>query len=156
MCIRDRGYAKELTKEQIKMQQEGMKKICSQSDVVITTAQVFGRPAPRIVTKEIIEVMKPGSVIVDMAVSTGGNVEGSLAEETVIQNGVTIVGLSNLPGEVAFDASLVYGNNLFNLIEEYWDTESKKFNFDITDEILSGCVVTHEGHVVNNMVKDRI
>ncbi|GIT32944.1 MAG: hypothetical protein Ct9H300mP3_04750 [Gammaproteobacteria bacterium] len=121
------------------MKQEGMKKICSQSDVFITTAQVFGRPAPRIVTKEMIEVMKPGSVIVDMAVSTGGNVEGSLAEETVIQNGVTIVGLSNLPGEVAFDASLVYGNNLFNLIEEYWDSENKKFDFDITDEILSGC-----------------
>ena len=152
----EQGYAKELSKEQIKMQQEGMKKICSQSDVVITTAQVFGRPAPRIVTKEIIEVMKPGSVIVDMAVSTGGNVEGSLAEETVIQNGVTIVGLSNLPGEVAFDASLVYGNNLFNLIEEYWDSENKKFDFDITDEILSGCVVTHEGDIVNNMVKDKI
>ncbi|MCH2695797.1 MAG: NAD(P) transhydrogenase subunit alpha, partial [Acidobacteriia bacterium] len=152
----EQGYAKELSKEQIKMQQEGMKKICSQSDAVITTAQVFGRPAPRIVTKEMIEVMKPGSVIVDMAVSTGGNVEGSLAEETVIQNGVTIVGLSNLPGEVAFDASLVYGNNLFNLIEEYWDSENKKFDFDITDEILSGCVVTHEGDIVNNMVKDRI
>ena len=104
----------------------------------------------------MIEVMKPGSVIVDMAVSTGGNVEGSLAEETVIQNGVTIVGLSNLPGEVAFDASLVYGNNLFNLIEEYWDSENKKFDFDITDEILSGCVVTHEGNIVNSMVKDRI
>ncbi len=152
----EQGYAKELSKEQIKMQQEGMKKICSQSDVVVTTAQVFGRPAPRIVTKEMIEVMKPGSVIVDMAVSTGGNVEGSLAEETVIQNGVTIVGLSNLPGEVAFDASMVYGNNLFNLIEEYWDSENKKFDFDITDEILSGCVVTHEGDIVNNMVKDRI
>ena len=152
----EQGYAKELSKEQIKMQQEGMKKICSQSDAVITTAQVFGRPAPRIVTKEMIEVMKPGSVIVDMAVSTGGNVEGSLAEETVIQNGVTIVGLSNLPGEVASDASLVYGNNLFNLIEEYWDSENKKFDFDITDEILSGCVVTHEGDIVNNMVKDRI
>ena len=104
----------------------------------------------------MIEVMKPGSVIVDMAVSTGGNVEGSLAEETVIQNGVTIVGLSNLPGEVAFDASLVYGNNLFNLIEEYWDSENKKFDFDITDKILSGCVVTHEGNIVNSMVKDRI
>jgi len=152
----EQGYAKELSEEQIKMQQEGMKKICSQSDVVITTAQVFGRPAPRIVTKEMIEVMKPGSVIVDMAVSTGGNVEGSLANETVIKNGVTILGLSNLPGQVAFDASLVYGNNLFNLIEEYWDSENKIFDFDVTDEILSGCVVTHEGDIVNNMVKDRI
>ncbi len=152
----EQGYAKELSKEQIRMQQEGMKKICSQSDVVITTAQVFGRPAPRIVTKEMIEAMNPGSVIVDMAVSTGGNVEGSLADETVIQNEVTVLGLSNLPGEVAFDASLVYGNNLFNLIEEYWDSENKKFDFDVNDEILSGCVVTHEGEIVNNTVKDRI
>ena len=152
----EQGYAKELSKEQIRMQQEGMKKICSQSDVVITTAQVFGRPAPRIVTKEMIEAMNPGSVIVDMAVSTGGNVEGSLADETVIQNGVTVLGLSNLPGEVAFDASLVYGNNLFNLIEEYWDSENKKFDFDVNDEILSGCVVTHEGEIVNNTVKDRV
>ena len=152
----EQGYAKELSKEQIKMQQEGMKKICSQSDVVITTAQVFGRPAPRIVTKEMIEAMNPGSVIVDMAVSTGGNVEGSLADETVIQNGVTVLGISNLPGEVAFDASLVYGNNLFNLIEEYWDSENKKFDFDVTDEVLSGCVVTHDGEIVNNTVKDRI
>ena len=91
-----------------------------------------------------------------MCIRDRGNVEGSRAEENVIQNGVTIVGLSNLPGEVAFDASLVYGNNLFNLIEEYWDSENKKFDFDITDESLSGCVVTHEGDIVNNMVKDRI
>jgi NAD(P) transhydrogenase subunit alpha len=66
------------------------------------------------------------------------------------------VGLSNLPGEVAFDASLVYGNNLFNLLEEYWDSENKELNFDISDEILSGCVVTHDGDIVNAMVKDRI
>tara|TARA_Y100001960_G_scaffold331717_1_gene429631 strand:+ start:19 stop:1146 length:1128 start_codon:yes stop_codon:yes gene_type:complete len=151
----EQGYAKELSKEQIKMQQEGMKKICSQSDVVITTAQVFGRPAPRIVSKEMIEAMKPGSVVVDMAVSSGGNVEGSKSETNVIQNGVTIVGLSNLPGEVAHDASLVYGNNLFNLIEEYWNTESKEFTFDIKDEILSGCVVTHGGDIVNKILKER-
>ena len=152
----EQGYAKELSKEQIKMQQEGMKKVCSESDVVITTAQVFGRPAPRIVTKEMIEAMMPGSVIIDMAVSTGGNVEGSTADENVNHNGVTIVGLSNLPGEVALDASLVYGNNLFNLLEEYWNSENREFKFDITDEILSGCVVTHDGDVVNALVKDRI
>ena len=152
----EQGYAKELSKEQIKMQQEGMKKVCAQSDVVITTAQVFGRPAPRIVTMEMIEAMKPGSVIIDMAVSSGGNVDGSISDEHVIHNGVTIVGLSNLPGEVAFDASLVYGNNLFNLLEEYWDSENKELNFDISDEILSGCVVTHDGDIVNAMVKDRI
>lgn len=104
----------------------------------------------------MIEAMKPGSVIIDMAVSSGGNVDGSMSDEHVIHKGVTIVGLSNLPGEVAFDASLVYANNLFNLLEEYWDSDNKELNFDISDEILSGCVVTHDGDIVNAMVKDRI
>ena len=149
----DQGYAKELTNEQIKMQQEGMKKICSQSDVVITTAQVFGRPAPRIVTSEMVQAMQPGSVVVDMAVSTGGNVEGSIVDEYVFENGVTIIGMSNLPGEVAKDASQVYGANLFNMIEEYWDIENKILNFDLSDDILKGCVVTHEGQIVNELVK---
>ena len=135
------------------MQQEGMKKICSQSDVVITTAQVFGRPAPRIVTSEMVQAMQPGSVVVDMAVSTGGNVEGSMADEYVFENGVTIIGMSNLPGEVAKDASQVYGANLFNMIEEYWDIENKILNFDLSDDVLKGCVVTHEGQIVNELVK---
>ncbi|HJM59583.1 MAG TPA: Re/Si-specific NAD(P)(+) transhydrogenase subunit alpha [SAR86 cluster bacterium] len=149
----EQGYAKELTEEQIKMQQEGMKKICSQSDVVITTAQVFGRPAPRIVTQEMVHSMKPGSVIVDMAVSKGGNVEGSMVDEYVFDNGVTIIGMSNLPGEVAKDASQVYGANLFNMIEEYWDSDSKELKFELSDEVLKGCVITHEGSVVNELVK---
>ena len=151
----DQGYAKELTPDQIALQQEGMKKICGQSDVVITTAQVFGRPAPRIVSREMVEAMKPGSVIVDMAVATGGNVEGSIVDEHVVHNGVTIIGMSNLPGSAAINASQMYGNNLFNMIEEYWDSENKTFNCDLTDEILKGCVVTHQGEIVNEMVKDR-
>jgi NAD(P) transhydrogenase subunit alpha len=151
----DQGYAKELTPDQIALQQEGMKKICGQSDVVITTAQVFGRPAPRIVSREMVEAMKPGSVIVDMAVATGGNVEGSIVDEHVVHNGVTIIGMSNLPGSAAINASQMYGNNLFNMIEEYWDSENKTFNFDLTDEILKGCVVTYQGEIVNEMVKDR-
>ena len=151
----DQGYAKELTPDQIALQQEGMKKICGQSDVVITTAQVFGRPAPRIVSREMVEAMKPGSVIVDMAVATGGNVEGSIVDEHVVHDGVTIIGMSNLPGSAAINASQMYGNNLFNMIEEYWNSENKTFNFDLTDEILKGCVVTHQGEIVNEMVKDR-
>tara|TARA_B100001179_G_scaffold138363_1_gene99723 strand:- start:283 stop:1410 length:1128 start_codon:yes stop_codon:yes gene_type:complete len=152
----EQGYAKELTKDQIKIQQEGMKNICSRSNVVITTAQVFGRPAPLILTTEMIEAMQPGSVVVDMAVNTGGNVEGSIPNEVISKNGVSIIGLSNLPGEVASDASLVYGNNLFNLINEYWDADSKKFSFDLDDEILSKCVVTHKGKIVNKLVMERI
>ena len=149
----DQGYAKELTPEQIRMQQDGMKKICSLSDVIITTAQVFGRPAPRIITQEMVDAMQPGSVIVDMAVSTGGNVEGSKNDEYVFDNGVTIIGMSNLPGEVARDASQVFGNNIFNMIEEFWDAENKILNFDLEDEILKGCVITHQGKVVNEAIK---
>jgi len=149
----DQGYAKELTPEQIKMQQDGMKKICSQSDVIITTAQVFGRQAPRIITQDMVEAMQPGSVIVDMAVSTGGNVEGSKNDEYVFHNGVTIIGMSNLPGEVARDASQVFGSNLFNMIDEFWDKENKNINFDLDDEILKGCVITHQGSIVNESVK---
>ena len=149
----DQGYAKELTPEQIRMQQDGMKKICSLSDVIITTAQVFGRPAPRIITQEMVDAMQPGSVIVDMAVATGGNVEGSKNDEYVFDNGVTIIGMSNLPGEVARDASQVFGNNIFNMIEEFWDAENKSLNFDLKDEILKGCVITHQGKVVNEAIK---
>ena len=152
----DQGYAKELSQDQIKMQQDGMKKVCSQSDVVITTAQVFGRPAPKIVTKDMVNSMKPGSVLIDMAVSSGGNIEGSVENEIITNNGVMVVGLSNLPAEVAMDASLVYGNNLFNFIEEYWDKENKKLNFDLSDEILSGCVLTHKGEKVNPIINDNI
>ena len=149
----DQGYAKELTPEQIRMQQDGMKKICSLSDVIITTAQVFGRPAPRIITQDMVKAMQPGSVIVDMAVATGGNVEGSKKDEYVFDNGVTIIGMSNLPGEVARDASQVFGNNIFNMIEEFWDAENKSLNFDLEDEILKGCVITHQGKVVNEALK---
>ena len=148
----DQGYAKELTEGQIKMQQEGMKKICSQADVVITTAQVFGRPAPLIITKEMIKAMKPGSVIVDMAVTTGGNVEGSVVDSMEVINEVKIIGMSNLPGEVAYHASQVYGTNLYNMVDEFWDSEAKSFSMDITDEILSSCVVTHEGQIVNKIL----
>jgi NAD(P) transhydrogenase subunit alpha len=152
----DQGYAKELSQDQIKIQQDGMKKVCSQSDVVITTAQVFGRPAPKIVTKDMVQSMKPGSVLIDMAVSSGGNIEGSVENQIITNNGVMVVGLSNLPSEVAMDASLVYGNNLFNFIEEYWDKENKNLNFDLSDEILSGCVLTHKGEIVNPIINDNI
>jgi len=149
----EQGYAKELTAEQLELQRQGMIKACSNSDVIITTAQVFGRPAPRIITQDMIAVMKSGSVIVDMAVSTGGNVEGSILGETVISNGVQIVGMNNLPAEVAENASQVYANNIYNIIDECWDQEKVVVNIDLEDEILSGCIVSHAGELVNAFVK---
>ena len=147
------GYAKELTAEQLELQRQGMIKACSNSDVIITTAQVFGRPAPRIITQDMIAVMKPGSVIIDMAVSTGGNVESSVLGETVISNGVQIVGMNNLPAEVAENASQVYANNIYNIIDECWDQEKAVVNIDLEDEILSGCIVSYAGELVNTFVK---
>ena len=100
------GYAKALTPEQIELQREGMAKVCAQSDVVVTTAKLFGRPAPRIVTAEMVAAMKPGSVVVDLAAETGGNVEGTVAGETVTtDNGVRIVGLRKFENLVPGDAS---------------------------------------------------
>jgi NAD(P) transhydrogenase subunit alpha len=148
------GYAKELTPEQLELQRLGMKDIISQSDIVITTAQLFGRPAPRIITRDMVEAMKPGGVIVDMAVESGGNVEGSVAGETVELNGVSIIGVANLPSEVARDASQMYSSNLFNLVSEYWDAEAKTFNLDLEDDILKGCVITHDGELVNTAIKN--
>ncbi len=148
------GYAKALTPEQLQKQRDGMARVCAQSDVVITTAQLFGRKAPVLLTKDMVAQMKPGTIIVDMAVESGGNVEGSkVNEEVTTSNGVNIIGLGNLPGKVAIHASQMYSANLHNLIEEYWDKDAKTFNLNIEDEIIKGALITHQGAVVNEMVK---
>ncbi|MFZ8889611.1 MAG: Re/Si-specific NAD(P)(+) transhydrogenase subunit alpha [Pseudomonadales bacterium] len=150
----DQGYARELTPEQLEKQREGMKAAIAQADVVITTAQVFGRPAPRIVGADMVAGMRPGSVIVDMAVETGGNVEGSKVGEVVDVNGVKIIGLGNLPSEVAQNASEMFSANLFNLVDEFWDAEAQSFGLDLEDDILKSCVITHDGAIVNETIKN--
>ena len=149
----EQGYAKELTAEQLELQKEGQKKVIAESDIVITTAQLFGRAAPVLVTKDMIEGMRPGSVIVDMAVESGGNVEGSVAGEVVEVNGVKIVGQSNLPGEVANNASQMYSNNLTNLLQEFWNEESGVLELDPEDDIVMSCVITRSGSVVNEALQ---
>ena len=150
----DQGYARELTPEQLEKQREGMKAAIAQADVVITTAQVFGRPAPRIVGADMVAGMRPGSVIVDMAVETGGNVEGSKVGEVVDVDGVKIIGLGNLPSEVAQNASEMFSANLFNLVDEFWDAEAQSFGLDLEDDILKSCVITHDGAIVNETIKN--
>ncbi len=147
------GYAKELTPEQIQKQREAQKATIAESDVVITTAQVFGRKPPVIVTRDMVEGMKAGSVIVDMAAETGGNVEGSVPNEVVTVNGVTIIGKGNLPNEVCRDASHMYASNLFNLVEDAWDKESNQFKIDFEHDILPGCIITHGGEVTHETIK---
>jgi len=147
------GYAKPLTEEQLQKQRQERKKICAESDVVITTAQVFGRKAPVIVTAEMVHAMKSCSIIVDLAIESGGNVEGAVLGQIVENNGVKIVGLPNLPGRVPVHASQVYSTNLANFIEEFWDKQSKSFALKLDDEIVKGSLVTHAGEVCNPKLK---
>ena len=148
------GYAKELTPEQVDMQRQAQKEVIAKSDVVITTAQVFGRKPPVLVTKDMVEGMQRGSVIVDMAAETGGNVEGSMPNEVVEWAGVTIIGKGNLAGEVARDASQMYSSNLYNLVEDNWCDEKHLFVVDFEDDILPGCIITHGGEVTNETIKN--
>ncbi len=150
------GYAVELTEEQRQLQLEGQKKQIAESDIVITTAQVFGRKPPVLVTKDMVAGMKPGSVIVDMAAETGGNVEGSVAGETVEVDGVTIIGNGNWANYVSRDASQMYSSNLFNLVDEGWDKEKQAMVIDFENDILQGCVITHSGEIVNDTIKNLI
>jgi H+-translocating NAD(P) transhydrogenase subunit alpha len=147
------GYAKSLTEEQIAKQREGMKKLCAAADVVITTAQVFGKKAPIIITADIVAGMKKGSVIVDLPIESGGNVEGSVLNQIIDKNGVKIISLANLQGRVPVPASKVYSTNLLSLIEEFWDNDAKNFVLNLEDEIIKSCLMTHNGQVLSQAVK---
>lgn len=147
------GYATQLTAEQIQKQKEGMAKACAAADVVITTAQLFGRPAPRIVDRGMLAQMQPGSVIIDMAVESGGNVEGSEVDKVVEVEGVKVVGIANLPGKVPAAASQMYSANLGNFIDHFWDKEEKKFDLKLDDEIIQGALITHDGEIFSETFK---
>ena len=150
----EQGYAKELSEEQQAKQREAMAEVCARADVVITTAQLFGKKAPVIVTRDMVEAMKPGSVIIDLAVETGGNVEGSAIDEEVDINGVRIVGLGNLPGRVCANASQMYSSNVGALVEHFWDNEQKRMILNLEDEIMQGCLITHAGEIRHEMVRE--
>jgi NAD(P) transhydrogenase subunit alpha len=148
------GYAKALTEEQLQKQREQMAKVCAASDVVITAAQVFGRKAPLIITEDMIRGMSKGSVLVDLAVENGGNVSGSQPDQEVDVNAVRIIGLANLPGEVAVNASQMFSANLFALVDEFWNEAEKRFDLDFEDEIIQGCVITYKGQITNQLIAD--
>jgi len=145
------GYAKELSADAARRQQELLAERTKDFDVVITTALVPGRPAPRLITKETVAGMKPGSVIVDLAAEAGGNCELTRADETVVVNGVTILGPTNLPTTVPVHASQLYGRNVTELLKEL--IKEDKLALDFEDEVVKGACVTHEGQVVNEAVK---
>jgi NAD(P) transhydrogenase subunit alpha len=148
------GYAKELTPEQLAKQREVMAQHCAQSDVVITTAQVFGRKAPRILTTEMVGAMSPGSVVIDLAVDSGGNVECSRADEDVELAGVKIVGIANMPRLVARTASEMYSSNIGNFVEQFWDKPAGTFALNLEHDLIKGCLLTHGGRIVHPQFKE--
>lgn len=144
------GYAQALTPEQIAKQQAGMARVCAQADIVIATAKVFGRRAPRLVTQTMLDGMKPGSVVVDLAIESGGNVEGSRPGEDVITpKGVLLLGDANLESTVAYHATQVLAANFSAWLTHFWDAKGKTLRLNCDDEILKGCLLTHDGAIVH-------
>jgi NAD(P) transhydrogenase subunit alpha len=139
------GYARELTPEQLKAQQEIVRKKVVAADAVITTALVPGRPAPKLITKDMVEEMRDGAVIVDLAVEQGGNCELSKHGEMVVEHGVTIIGHPNLPAATPADASLLYSRNILTLLLSTLSEGEVVLNLE--DEILDGVLLTHNGEV---------
>ena len=149
------GYAKELTPEQIAKQKEAQAKVCERSNIVITTAKVFGRKAPRLIEKNVLDRMMPGSIVVDMAVSTGGNVEGSkLFENVVTENGVTIMSGDLLERQVPFDASKMFSGNITAFLTHFYNKESKEFEVRMEDDIMKGCLLTQGGKIIHERFKE--
>jgi len=148
------GYAKEATPEFLKKQKELIFKHVSDADIVITTALVPGKKAPVLVTEEMVKNMKPGSVVLDMAVEFGGNCEVSEKGKTVKKYNVTIIGEPNIPSLVATHASEVYSKNIFNLLQHI--SKDGQINLKLEDEIVKGCLISFNKEIINPRVKELI
>jgi NAD(P) transhydrogenase subunit alpha len=148
------GYARQLSAEQLETQRKTMARVCASADVVITTAQVLGGPAPRIVTGAMLDGMRRGSVVVDMAVESGGNVEGSVLGEAVPRGGVLILGYPSLARRVPAHASLMYAANLAAFVEEFWSRDLRGMVLPPDDEIVARCLLTEGGEVRNVVLKE--
>ncbi len=143
------GYAKEMSEDFKRRQAELVAKHLKKQDVVITTALIPGRPAPTLITDEMVETMKKGSVIVDLAVESGGNCTLSRPGEVVDADGVKIIGHHNWPSRLAVDSTMLYAKNLFNFISPHIDSETKSLNIDWEDETVTGICLTRDGAVVH-------
>ena len=140
------GYAKEQGEDFLRRQRELMTEVVAQQDVIITTAAIPGAKSPILVTEDMVKAMKPGSVIVDLAAERGGNCDLTEQGKTVVAHGVTILGPENVPSELAYHASQMYGKNMQTLLELILDDEGN-LNLDFNDEIVAGTVVAHQGDV---------
>ncbi len=149
------GYARELTPEEKKQEEVMVKEAVAQADAVITTANVPGRKAPRLVTKEMVQSMKSGSIIIDLAAESGGNCELTKPDETVVEMGVSIIGPSNLPGQIPYHASQMYSKNLQAFLSLLVDKEGKLVE-DFTDEILASSLLVHKGEIKNSTSREMV
>jgi len=147
------GYAKEMSEAYKRKQAALIAETIKKQDIVITTALIPGRPAPVLVTEEMVRTMKPGSIIVDLAAEQGGNCPLTNAGETIEVNGVKIIGAVNLAGRLSADASSLYARNLFNFLSPLIDKTTKALKIDWNDEIVKGTCLTHDGEIVHPAVK---
>jgi NAD(P) transhydrogenase subunit alpha len=143
------GYAREMSEEYKKKQAELIHDTAKKSDIIITTALIPGKPAPVLVTEEMVRDMKPGSVIFDLAGPAGGNCPLCVLDQVVVVHGVTIISYENIPSRVPMDASILYARNVFNFLVPMIDKETKALRIDTQDEIIRGTLLTHEGRIVH-------
>lgn len=149
------GYAKELTPEQIAKQKEAQAKVCEKANIVITTAKVFGRKAPRLLEKNVLDRMMKGSIVVDLACGSGGNVEGSRPfEDVVTENGVTILNGELLERQVPYDASKMFSGNITAFLTHFYNKEAKELKINLEDEIMKGCLLTSGGQIIHERFKE--
>ena len=146
------GYARELTDEEREQQAEALARHLAKADVVVSTAAIPGRPAPKIITEAMVDDMNPGSVIVDLAAETGGNCELTKPGETVNHKGVLINGPTNLPSKAPLHASEMYAKNIHNLLALLIDEEGG-LKVDTEDEVIAGCLLAHDGQIVHDKFK---
>ncbi len=147
------GYAKAVTPEFLSKQKATLTKYLSEADVAVCTAQVLGKKAPVLIDSHMIEKMRPGTVVIDLAVSQGGNCEGTKSNETIIRNGVKLIGAGELPSSVPYDASTLYAKNLTSLITPF--IKDGVINLDKEDELISGCLLSNEGVILQNKVFEK-
>ena len=143
------GYAKEMSNEYKKKQEKALEEAIPENDIIICTALIPNKPAPRLISKKILEKMKSESVIVDLAVETGGNVELSEVDKIVNHKGIKIIGYSNYPSRIPGDASALFSKNVFNFIKILIDNETKKIKINLEDEIISKTLISHQGKLMN-------
>jgi NAD(P) transhydrogenase subunit alpha len=148
------GYAKEMSADYQKKQAALIAETIAKQDIVITTALIPGRPAPRLVSAEMVKSMKPGSVIVDLAVETGGNCELSEAGKTVVKHGVRIIGGPNLAATLPADASTLFARNVYALLMLF--AKGGQLKLDLEDEVIRGTLLTHDGKVVHGPTADQL